>query len=139
MDKESRLGCFFVQEIIQSQSVYTNSSHFVKVRYYQQLLWQVGIYSHKGWVTPLCWYQDIRVQTTHASIKQRFTARSGKLVTLELQYRTTVSMCNAISFQDRPHGVVVTIQEKGKVPGENHTCFAFKISKRTERNPKHNL
>jgi hypothetical protein len=71
-------------------------------------------YSHKGLVTHLCWYQDIRVQKAHTNIKQRFTTRSVKLFALELQYRTNVSMCNKISFLNHPQEIAVTAQEKGK-------------------------
>ena len=47
-----------------------------------------GGYSHKGWVPPLCWHQNTRVQTAHTNIKQRFTTCSDELVALELQYGT---------------------------------------------------
>ena len=61
---------------------------------------------------------DTRVQMAHINIKQRFTTRSEKLVALELQYRTKASMCNTISFQDRPQERARTTKEKNKVSGE---------------------
>ena len=75
---------------------------------------------------------------THTNIKQRFTTRSDKLIALELQYRTKESMCNTISFQDRSQEIAGTIQEKGKVPGEEQdqksglssACFASEIPDR---------
>ena len=54
----------------------------------------------------------------HTNIKQRFVTRSDKRVALELKYRTKAIMRNAISFQDQPHELAGTKQEKGKVPGE---------------------
>ena len=61
---------------------------------------------------------DTRVQMTHINIKQCFTTRFNKLVALEFQYRTKASMCNAISFQDRPNTTYWTTQEKDKIPGQ---------------------
>ena len=77
-----------------------------------------GGYSHTGWVTPLCWHQDIRVQMAQTNIKQYSTTSSDKLIALELQYKIKASMCNVMSFQDWPQELDVTIEEKGKILDE---------------------
>ena len=134
MDKKSGHGCFFVQETNKLRSGYTNFPRlYVRMRYFQH--WSLeGGYSHKGWVTPLRWHQDTRVQTAHTNTKQRLTTRSDKLVALELQYRTKVSMCNAISFQDRPQELAGTTREKGKIPGEERACLASEIPSNEDKN-----
>ena len=100
IDKESGCGFFFVQETNKLRSGYTNFPRLhVRMRYFQHEFLEGG-YSHKGWVTPLRWHQDIRVQTAHTNSKQMSTTRYDKLIVLELHYRTKASMCNALSFQD---------------------------------------
>ena len=103
------------------------------MRYFQHEFLEGG-YSHKGWVTPLRWHQDTRVQTAHTNTKQRLTTRSDKLVALELQYRTKASMCNAISFQDRPKELARTTREKGKISGEERACLAFEFPSNEDNN-----
>lgn len=100
IDKESGRGCFFVQETNKLRSGYTNFPRLhVRMRYFQHEFSEGG-YSHKRWVTPLRWHQDIRVQTAHTNSKQMSTTRYDKLIVLKLHYRTKASMCNALSFQD---------------------------------------
>ena len=62
VDKESGRGCFFVQETNKLRSGYTNFPRLhIRMRYFQHRFLEGG-YSHKGWVTPLRWHQDTRVQ-----------------------------------------------------------------------------
>ena len=67
------------------------------------------------------------MRTAHTNTKQWFTTHSDKLVALELQYRIKASIGNALSCQDRPKQVAVTMQDKGKDPGEKRAYSAFKI------------
>jgi hypothetical protein len=67
-----------------------------------------GGYSHNGWVTPLRWHQDTRVQMAQQNEQQKARRVAKALWSgntnipngLELQYKTKSSMSSALTFQD---------------------------------------